>query len=476
MKKTYKYIFYLSILILSGFFLSGCTVSQEKIDEYNQIVHDADILVEGKEYSSAMDKLNSAAQLIPSKYEAYERMVNILITKNRLEDAKKIIDESASKLSDSDRSKLYILLGKKYYTEKDYDNALRNYQLAKGISSDTTNVNLETAKVYLQLGNIQEAQNILKGDLGENFNSEGKLIYSYILSTTNVQSAKDEISNIQPNEEWKDAYENWKKILDSLTNDDLYNRAKLSKTYIDAGYPYLAISVLEQKKNDMQEYVDGLYLLGKAYYDNGKYKESIDTLSNVTALSEYNQYIYWILARDYYMVNNVNEAFSYYDSAISYAGDTGDPKLYQEYLNLLFENNQNTKAEEVLRKAESLFKDQWINLYYMRLAYLNKQDEKVVYYANKIEYDKLEGNYKVDYLYWKSKISIENGKLEEAKTTLNLFGDIDKYNPKYNLLMSQLSFQEGKLDDARNYAKKAIEYDTERVVTDEAQKLLARID
>jgi hypothetical protein len=93
-----------------------------------------------------------------------------------------------------------------------------------------------------------------------------------------------------------------------------------------------------------------------------------------------------------------------------------------------------------------------------------------------VEYDKLEGNYKRDYLYWKSRIAIENNELNDAQRSLDLFGEIDKFDPRYNLLMSQLSFQEGNLDDSRNYAKKAIEYDTERMVTDDAQKLLARID
>ncbi len=79
-------------------------------------------------------------------------------------------------------------------------------------------------------------------------------------------------------------------------------------------------------------------------------------------------------------------------------------------------------------------------------------------------------------MYWKSKISIENSQLEDAKRTLDLFWELDKYDPRYNLLMSQLKFQEGSLDESRKYAKKAIEYDTERIVTDEAQKLLARID
>ena len=476
MKNIFKYVFYSFILVLSGFLLSGCTVSEEKMAQYNQLVSDADLLIEGRVYSSAMEKLSEAAELIPSRYEAYEKIVGILITKNRLEDAKILIDESASKLDDADRGTLYVILGKEYYKQRDYKNALTCYELSKGISDGVENVDLEMAKVYLQQGEIEKAKSLLKGSFGENFRTEAKLIYSYVLSTTDKEKALNEIKDIQPEEEWKDAYSQWNEALGSLDSDELYNSAKLAKIYLDAGYPSLAIYVLEPKKAEMDEYIDGLYLLGKAYYENGKYQESLDTLLGVTTLSKLNQYLYWVVARSYYMLNNINEATSYYDSAVSYGGDSGEVKLYQEYLDLLLENNQTTKAESVLRSAERIFNDPWVDIYYIKLSYLTKQTEKTKYYSDKIEYEELEGNYKREYLYWKSKISIENAQLDEAKRTLDLFWELDKYDPRYNLLMSQLRFQEGNLDESRTFAKKAIEYDTQREVTDEAQKLLARID
>lgn len=352
MKNTFKYAFYALIIILSGVLLSGCTISEEKIAQYNQLVSDADLLIEGKEYSSAMEKLSDAAELIPSKYDAYERIVEILITKNRLGDAKRLIDESASKLDDRDRGTLYVMLGKKYYQQRDYKNALICYELSKGISDGVENVDLEMAKVYLQQGNIEKAKSLLKGNYGEDFRTEAKLIYSYVLSTTDKEKALDEIKEIQPEEEWKDAYTQWNDVLKSLDNDELYNSAKLAKVYLDSGYPSLAIYILEPKKADMEEYIDGLYLLGKAYYENGKYQESLDTLLGVTTLSKLNQYLYWIVARNYFMLNNINEATSYYDSAVSYGGDSGEVKLYQEYLDLLIENNQTTKAESILRSAD----------------------------------------------------------------------------------------------------------------------------
>lgn len=476
MKNISKILLYIGVIVLSGFLLSGCTPSDEQLAQYDQLVKDADLLIEGKEYSSAIEKLTDAAELVPSKADAYSRIVDLLILKNRLDDAKTLVDESANKLSDTDRGDLYVDIGGAYYERKEYVKALNSFELAKAGFSDNESIALSTSKVYLQQGELEKAKNLLNRNWGDEYLSEGKLLYSYLLGVSDAEKALDEISDIQPSDEWNDAYSEWKDVLNSLNDDILYNSAKISKVYIEEGYPYLAIQVLSPLEEQMDEYIDGKYLLGKAYYENGKYQESLDTLVGVTSFSDLNTHLYWIIARDYYLLNDINQAFSYYESALSYAGDTPDIKLYQEYLDLLFENNQTTKAEEVLSKASKEFVEPWIDLYYIQLSYLIKEDEKISYYIDRIEYEELEGDYRKEYLYWSSKISMENGELEDAKRSLDLYWEIDKYDPMYNLLMAQLRFLEGNLEESRTFAKKSIEYDTHRVVTDEAQKLLARID
>jgi tetratricopeptide (TPR) repeat protein len=476
MQKYLKITLYTVLFVLSGLILSGCTVSEEKISKYEQIVESADMLLEAREYSSAMEKLNEAALLIPSRVDAYERIIDVFILKNRLDDAKKLVDESANRLNSEDRGLLYTSIGDAYYESRDFKKALSSYELAKGIFETNETTQLGIAKVYVQQSNFDGAQSILKGKFSDKLDVEAKIIYSYLLSTTNPSKAKELLNSIEPTDEWVDDYEEWIAILDSLTDDELFNSAKLSRVYINAGYPTLAVSLLEPKKKEMVEYVDGMYLLGKAYYEMGKYSESIKLLSDVTAISDLNQYIYWTIARSYFLTDDINSAFSFYESAISYGGDNANEKLYQEFLDLLNDNNQTTRAGEVLRKADKIFNKPWVDLYYLKLSYFTKQNEKVVYYTDKIEIEELEGNYKREYLYWKSRIAIENNRLDDAKRALDIFWDIDKFDCRYNLLMAQLSFQEGNIEDARIYSKKAIEYDTQRLVTDEAQKLLARID
>lgn len=477
MKKYLKYPIYITIIIASALLLTGCTPSEEEISQYNTLITEATTLFEAKEYSTAVEKYNEATSVIPSNKEAYLGLVETFLLKNRVEDAKEIIDKSANKLNANDRSQLYLLVGNAYFNNGDYDNAKTTYDLAKGISENGEIANLGYAKVALKQGDMQTAETYLSKNYdGENL-VEAKLLLSYVQSLDNIEEAKSTIGEISPTENWTLEYSEWNGVLGSMSEDTLYNATKLSRVYINNDYPYLAILKLEPLQEEMAEYIDGLYFLGKAYYDQGDYQKSIDTLANATALSDISQYVYWTVARDYYFTNDVISSLEYYDRAITYAGDEAEEKLFQEYLDTLLDDNQTTKADEVLTKAENIFENiEWVNLYNLKLALALEQPEKINYYIEQTNSNNLEGSFKEEYLYIKTSFYIENGDTDDALRTLDTFYNFDQFSPRYAYLMGQLKFQEGKLDEARDYLKKSIEYDLERIVTDYAQKLLARID
>jgi len=476
MKKILSSFLLVSIVVISSVLLSGCTISDEKINEYNRMVSEADILIEGREYTLAIGKLSTATELSPSKVDATKRIVDIFILKNRLEEATKIIDDSGMQLSETDRADLYISVGDAYYVVENYEKALLNYQLAKGLSAQKQRALLGIAKTYLQTGKIEEAKSTLKSNFDGDILIESKLLLSYIEALTDSQEAKQTIEDIEPGDTWRDAYTKWNGILDSLTTDELYNGSKLGKEYLDSGYPYLAISLLQPNLEKMGEYADGIYILGKAYYDYGEYQKSIDVLEENTSLSDLNQYIYWVLASDYNFLGDANTSMSYYDSAIAYGAKEAQEILYTEYLDILVEDNLTEKALEVMKSAERIFAKEWISIYYMDIYSLREDNEKFIYYMNKVSYDKLSETEKPEYLFSKGKYLIKTSKLDEAQLTLDVFWELDQYDPRYNLLVGQLNFEKGELEEARVYAKKAIEYDLEGIVSNDAQTLLAQID
>ena len=476
MNKIIKVVFFISIITISGFLLSGCTTSEEKVSEYNKQISEADLLIASMDYNLALEKLSKTSELIPSRKDAYQRIVNIFITKNRLEDATKILDESATKLDDSDRGSLYVDIGNAYYILKDFDKALYNYQIGKGFDTSNTLASLGIAKVYIQKGNIEGAKKLLDDKYEGDEYIESQLLLSYLYSLNSVESAIDTIKDVEPGDDWRGKYTDWGKLLEGLTEDELFNSAKLGKVYMEEGYPYLSIAILEPNKDKMLEYMDGIYILGKAYYEQGEYQKSIDLLEDGVFVSNLNQYVYWVLARDYYMLDDLETSFSYYETALSYGGDYAEQDLYMEYLDFLFKENQTEKALEVMKRADRIFDRDWVKLYYMELYTLRKDFEKFEYHMNSVDYSKLDSELKSDYLYVKGDYFIKSNQLDEANRTLDLFWELDPYDARYNLLVAQLSFQEGNLDDARIYSKKAIEYDIQREVTEQALKLLAQID
>jgi len=476
MIKTLKIAFPLFLVIFSAFLLSGCTVSEERVNEYNTIVSEADTLIETKEYTSAMEKLSTAVDLIPSRVEALKKIVDIFILKNRLEDATKLVDESGSQLNDSDRAALYVLIGDAQYTIGNYERASYNYQIAKSIDSGNKSAMFGIAKSSMQKGKVEEAKDMLKANYTDSMLIESKLLLSYIEALNDHKEAESIVKNVVPGDEWSETYSNWISVLDTLNEDQLFNGSKLGKYYLDEGYPYLAIAILEPKLKDMGEYTDGLYILGKAYFEYGNYDKSIQILENLSTLGDLNQYIYWVLARDYYLKDNVNEATSYYDSAISYGGNKGEQTLYTEYLDILLKENLTEKALEVIKTAERIFDETWVLMYYMRIYSLREDTQKFEYYRDRIIYDGLNDQEKIDYLYLKGEFEINDRELDEAQKTLDTYWGLDPYDPGYNLLSAKLSFEKGELTEARKSAKNAMEYDLNGVISEDAQKLLAQID
>lgn len=477
MNKGIKIAFMFFILCFSAFFLSGCTNSEEELSEYSRIISDSDILIEGKQYTLAVEKLSSATDLIPSKREAFEKIVKIFVSKNRMEDANKIIEESGGQLKEEDRAVLYTLIGNGYYELRNFDKALYSYQLADGMLSDFKPASFGMAKSYLQVGQIEKARTLLDKKYEGDMLIEAKLALSYIESLTDINKAKETVISLEPGDLWRERYVKWEEVLNSINEDKLFNLAKLGKEYLDEGYPYLAIALLEPEVNKMDEYIDGIYILGKAYYEHGQYQKSVDLLESSSSLGDLNQYIYWVLARDYFLLNDINSASSYYDNAIAYSATKAESLLYTEYLDILMEENLTEKALEVMRSAEKIFVDEsWVPMYYMYIYSLRSDNEKFSYYTNRVNYEDLDSSLKADYLYSKGDFLIKSNQLDQAQKVLDIFWELDQYEPRYNLLVSRLNFENGDAAQAREYAKKCIEYDLKGLVSKEAQTLLAQID
>jgi hypothetical protein len=70
---------------------------------------------------------------------------------------------------------------------------------------------------------------------------------------------------------------------------------------------------------------------------------------------------------------------------------------------------------------------------------------------NRIDYEELDSSMKTDYLYSKGDFLIKSDKLEQAQEVLDVFWELDQYEPRYNLLVARLNFENGDLEKAIYY-------------------------
>jgi len=84
---------------------------------------------------------------------------------------------------------------------------------------------------------------------------------------------------------------------------------------------------------------------------------------------------------------------------------------------------------------------------------------------------------KLDYLYYKAKALLDqNGDLTQINLVLDSLLDINRYNSKYYFLLGRLQFEQGNATEASDSLKKALEYDLDYEITEEASKLLSSVD
>lgn len=483
MKTTLKKLlpWIILVLVVGGFvawyFISNHVTTQENAS-YDQKIVEAKAFYDSKEYSSAMTSYYDAVDMVPSRIEAFQGIMNILLDKNRTDDALAIIDKSAQKLSGNDQAALYVLIGNSYYDQANYDKALETYKKGEGLGINNEDLEIAIGRVYLKQGNLDNAAKQFGKDLYTNENaSEAKLLLSYIQSTSDATVAKDTLASITPTDKWKPYFDEFSTVLVSLTTDTKFNATKLSRIYINNGYPYLAVTILEPMEAQLSEYLEGMYFLGRAYLETGQYDKAIAELDKALSIGGMEDSIAWTEARVYLAKNDLNNATAYYAKALSYEGKTPNKDLVSEYLDVLIKSNQTLKANEVVQSVSTNSSSAYIYIYGVTVNNTQNNAEKINYYLTQLGKLTLTDDENKEYLYWKAKALLDqNGNIADIQTTLDSLLKLDRYNPKYYLLLGRFQFEQGNASDAANAFKKAIEYDLSNSVTEEATRLLSSVD
>lgn len=467
-------------------------VSEEQLSQYESKIEEALDYEESRDFSMAMKRYYEAAEIIPKRVEAYDGIISVLIKKDKLEDAGEVIKQSTKPLSKDDRSTLYKKLGDEYYARKLFDKAYEMYDAGSFLGVNNSGLELMLGKTYLNLGQVSEARGQFSKSVytGKDL-EEANLLLAYIDAIDNTDKAKSTLNSVKNSEEMEIYYEEFRKTLEDLDDDKKFNATKLARVYINNGYPYLAILVLEPLREEISEYLEGLYFLGKAYYDYGDYSKSIETLDGALTLGGMEREIFWIKGRAYALTNNLENAINSYDSAVGYYSGESSVVLVEEYFNFLLENNQLLKAEELVKSLLIAFPDEvYLNLLAVELNYILDEAAKVEFYLSNLE--ELRGevtfvkNDEKDFLKWRIgtlidayEKNIEDDSAEkempDIERYMNELFELDRYSPYYRYFLARIQILEGEEEMAIQSLEQAIEYDLDYSVTDQSLRLLSSL-
>lgn len=471
-----KNFLYFLIVALSSTLLMGCTKTEEEVAQYEQYVQQGDALYEQREYSEAIENYNKSIEIDDTKPEPYYGVLNILVSKNRLDDAGQIIEESAVNIPKTDRSRMYAVLGNAYFEINNWDSAETMYlKASNGVDNVPAWVGL--AKVYLKNGELEKVVPYLKvTDKDTPGYYETALLKGY-LAGNNKAGIKAAISGLEDvqeeDQELVVQYESLFASANKLEEDDLFNKALLAREYINAGYPYLAIDMLENSIDDMIEYSDGLYFLGRAYFEIRRYSEAIDILSSASSLGLNNSDLYLLIARSYYLTGNVDKAVEVYETSVVFATEDEVNTVVKEYSEILFEEELFTKFENQLDNMNP--ENIWVLFSYVDLYYVQKNDEKVRYYLDELVRTELSTSEKSEYLAREIIYNLEQEEFDEVVNILAQLKELDEYNAEYYLLLGKYEFAQNELTNAQDALELAIEYDLIGDVTTDAKKILEMI-
>jgi tetratricopeptide (TPR) repeat protein len=483
MKIAFKKLIPWIVLVLvvggfAGWYLITNHVSAQQNTSYEGKIQDAKSQYDNKEYAAAMTEYYDAADMVPSRIEAFQGIVQVLLDKNRVDDALNVINESAQKLNNNDQSVLYVLVGDSYFNSGNYDKALSTYQKGEGLGVNNQDLEIALGRVYLKQGDTDSATKQFQKNIYTDQNkSEANLLLSYIQAISDTKTAATTLSSVTPTDKWQPYYNEFSTALSSLDTDTKFNAAKLSRVYINNNYPYLAVKTLEPIESQITEYLDGLYFLGRAYLEIGEYDKSITELDKAITLGGMEDSILWSEARDYLLKNDLNDSLNCYSKALGYEGKTPSQDLVSEYLDILLKNNQTLKADQIVQDVSANISSAYIYLYGVKVNNAANNTQKINYYLAQLGKVTLTEDENKEYLYWSAKALLDqNGDINEIQTTLANLLKIDRYNPQYYLLYGRFKFEQGDAADASAAFKKAINYDLDNSVTDDATRLLSSAD
>ncbi len=450
-------------------------------DVAKALVSEGHALYEKKEYTKSIAKFSEALEEQPSNAEAYLGITTILLEKGYMQEAEEVAQEAALRLDNTDVARIFVNIGDKYFMLEEHQNAQEMYELSFEKDKSDLQVGLSLARFWIDREDIDKAIKHL-----DSVSSRDKSNYEYLvlrsyLSLDDFSKGSSFINDVDlndiSNESDKERVRRLREIY-SLDADSLHKVTYLAGEYINAKYPYLAIEIIEKQEENIEEYWDGQYFLGKAYLDHGDYSKAVEKLSNAVALEVEDVDLYMNLARAHLLSDNLDRALQNYRLAASNTNLLEEYYVVQEYVSVLLENNMLSSARTSLLELLEDNNNPWIYLLLCEVTYIQKNLAEMYKYIGELQASSsLTPAEERELLKYRILHALEDIKNEnELSELIRLYQNIEEYNAEAFLFEGQfLAYQED-IGPAEVALHRAIELDLEGEITQRARRILATIE
>ena len=466
-------LFAVIALVLYGLdFQKRNQTSEDKLTRVNQAI-------ETKDYSTAVADLSAMIQENPHDIQAYKKLLDIYITKNRLTDAESIYKTMLDLFGKKNISLESAKMGNLFMKNAKYEKAISFY---KNIEPQTESSKLVTAKAYLYLGDTKSAGEILSNLSSQNDLYKFLTVLSKVPDVENMSNLLKSFSSTGDNFEYKDCLSDLSNSLKDADGDNLYLSVLFAQSLTNCKFYRLSQKLLEKHTDDYDKYWEGWYLMGVNDFYLQDFNKSITDLQNAISAGGTEPQIFVFEARSYYEQGDLENAEKSYDAALSYANITKDTQKYawivSEYIDMLDEQQVYTKIKQLLEKYSFIDTDWFID---KQLRYFYKTDDfknlnavlqKAVSRLDSMEVSYLRDYYRymLIYLNKQGKTDTMDDVLKQYKQKIN-----DPYDPYYYILQAYVLKAKNDISGAKESLYKALDYDETGAFTKEAQNMLASL-
>jgi len=362
-----------------------------------------------KNYNQAEKQFKKAVKANKKNPISYTYLIKTLILENKINDAETVIKKIPRKIGNDD------------------------------------NLSTQKARVYADLGKIDDAINILNQD-----SKKGKFYKSlFLISKGQLKESQDIINNLKSKESSVDSLPIINKTFEKIQNSDntTFKSITLAEALNEINEPYLAEIILNKVIKDNPKYRDAFIYLGYSNILKENYNQASDNIQKAIQEDPAYGLSYYFLGEVRLKENNANEAINNINKTVNLGYK--NKNTYKLLGNINEQQENNKTAEENFYKALTFApKDETVLMPLINVIIKQGKLTDAEKIAATAENNKLLG--------W---VYVEKGDKEKALEYLQKAEAKEPSSAFISLKLGELYKKQSNEKEYKDYFLKTIEYD-----------------